>query len=114
MSFVKLPEEERLLGTTRIQILKYLGTESSPWSGLLGLHLIATTVARPFSQEVVTVEDLMSNKRRNVIAFYYSKYMLLFHRSLSTHATAVLKKYFSPQRFCLCQLEEKKGATEAG
>lgn len=74
-----MPEEKRLLGTTRIQILKYLGTESSPWSGLLRLHLIVTTVARPFSQEVVTVEDLKSNTRRNAICFHYSKYTLLFH-----------------------------------
>lgn len=104
------------MGTTRIQILKYLGTESSPWSGLLGLHLIVTTVARPFSQEVVTVEDLVSNKRRNVIRFHYSKYMLLFRRSPSIRATAILKKYPLPQDFCFCQLEEKKkgGATEAG
>lgn len=102
------------MGTTRIQILKYLGTESSPWSGLLGLHLIVTTVARPFSQEVVTVEDLISNKRRNVTPFHYSKYMLLFNRSLSIHATGILKQYPLPQCFCLFQLEEKKVATEGG
>lgn len=77
MNFVKVA-----WGTTRIQILKYLGTESSPWSGLLGLHLIVTTVARPFSQEVVTVEDLIRNKRKNVqseICFHYRKSALRCH-----------------------------------
>lgn len=77
MNFVKVA-----WGTTGIQILKYLGTESSPWSGLLGLHLIVTTVARPFSHEVVTVEDLIWNKRKNVqseICFHYRKSALRCH-----------------------------------
>lgn len=77
MNFVKVA-----WGTTGIQILKYLGTESSPWSGLLGLHLIVTTVARPFSHEVVTVEDLIWNKRKNVqseICFHYRKSTLRCH-----------------------------------
>lgn len=53
-------------GTTGTQTFKYLGTESSPWSGLLGLHLTVTTVARPSSQEVVAVEDLIRNRKKNV------------------------------------------------
>lgn len=88
-----MPEEQRLFGTSRTQRLKYLGTERSPWSGLLGLHLIVTTVARPFSHEVVTVEDLMAKKRRKVAYFHYFKWILLFHRSINTHAAGTLTKY---------------------
>lgn len=87
------------MGSSRTHRLKYLGTESSPWSDLLGLHLIVTTVARPFSQEVVTVEDLMPNKRRKLTYFHYSKWILLFHRSVNTHAAAILTEYPLPQCF---------------
>lgn len=60
--------EKELSGTTGTQTQKYLGTESSPWPGLLGLHLTVTTVARPSSHEVVAVEDLIWNRKKCAVS----------------------------------------------